>query len=110
LRATGSARSAVEHNGFSQTLFAALTQNPVVPQPDDRARAQIWSADATWQRLVASANGGMGGAPSRHALDILRRFDYVVLVTNGLPFQVRPTLLLSPVKLDRLAQAYRVRK
>ncbi len=103
-------RDAVEHGGFSQPLFAFPTQNPVVLQPEYRELAEVWPGDAVWRRFVASGKDGIEGQPDRHQLETLRRFDYVVFVTDGTPFRVPPTPLLSPVRQGRWAQVYRVQK
>jgi hypothetical protein len=97
-------RWAVERGGFSQTLFAVATQNPVTLKPPYRALAEAWPAAAVWERFVG------GAVATQRRRDLLRRFDAVVFVTDGGPFHVPPTPLLSPLKLGRWAAAYRVVK
>lgn len=96
----------VSRGGFTQTLFASPTQQPLVLNPQYEALAAGAPPGEIWRAFVAGT-GAAACAPAAKLISALRGYDYVAFVDRR-EFHVCPTPFLQPVVDGRYAQVFRV--
>lgn len=96
----------VPQGGFTQTLFASPTQQPLVLTPKYAALAAATPPDAIWQAFVVGA-GAAACAPASKLISALRGYDYVIFVDRR-NFRVCDISLLQPIVDGPYVQVFRV--
>ncbi len=92
--------------GFTQTLFAAPTQQPLVLTPRYAALAAATSANGLWRAFVATDEEAPC-SPAPVSVPVLDDYDYIVFVSRA-AFRVCPSPLLRPELAARHVQIFRV--
>ena len=69
----------VPQGGFTQTLFASPTQQPLVLNPKYEALAGATPPSDIWQAFVVGT-GAAACAPASRLISALRGYDYVIFV------------------------------
>ncbi len=100
--------SVVSRAGFTQTLFAFPTQQPLVLTPEYAALRAASPPSDIWHAFVVGA-GGNSCAPQPRLTSALREYDYVAFVDRR-KFHVCRTPLLEPVADTGYAQVFRVKQ
>jgi hypothetical protein len=96
----------IPQGGFTQTLFASPTQQPLVLTPKYAALAAATPPGDIWQAFVVRT-GAAACAPASKLISALRGYDYVIFVDRR-DFRVCHFSLLQPVVDGRYAQVFRV--
>jgi hypothetical protein len=96
----------VPQGGFTQTLFASPTQQPLVLTPKYAALAAATPPDAIWRAFVVGSDAA-ACAPAPKLISALRGYDYVIFVDRRI-FRVCDTSLLQPEVRGRYLQVFRV--
>jgi hypothetical protein len=96
----------VPQGGFTQTLFASPTQQPLVLTRKYAALAAATPPDAIWQAFVVGT-GAAACAPGSKLISALRGYDYVAFVDRR-NFRVCDNALLQPMVDGRYVQVFRV--
>ncbi len=97
----------VTRGGFTQTLFASPTQQPLVLNAKYAALAAATPSADIWQAFVIGT-GAAACAPASKLISALRGYDYVVFVDRR-KFRVCQISLLHPMADGRYVQIFRVR-
>ena len=96
----------ISHGGFTQTLFAIPTQDPLVFAERYAALAAATPAGGIWNAFVA-ADHNIASPPSPSLVTALREYDYVAFVDRD-KFTVRKTALFQPLYQGQYVQIYRL--
>jgi hypothetical protein len=96
----------VPQGGFTQTLFASPTQQPLVLNPKYEALAGATPPSDIWQAFVVGT-GAAACAPASRLISALRGYDYVIFVDRR-NFRVCDNSLLQPMVDGRYVQVFRV--
>ncbi len=96
----------VPQGGFTQTLFASPTQQPLVLTPEYARLAAATSASDIWQAFV-SGSGTTACKPIPRLIAAIREYDYVAFVDRR-KFLVCSNPLLHPMAGGRYVQVFRV--
>lgn len=96
----------VPQGGFTQTLFASPTQQPLILTPKYAALAAATPPDAIWQAFVVGT-GAAACAPASKLISALRGYDYVIFVDRR-NFRVCDISFLQPMVDGPYVQVFRV--
>jgi hypothetical protein len=96
----------VPQGGFTQTLFASPTQQPLILAPSYASLAAATSASEIWQAFVIGS-GTAACKPAPKLIAAMREYDYVAFVDRR-KFLVCGNSLLCPVVDGRYVQVFRV--
>lgn len=97
----------VPQGGFTQTLFASPTQQPLVLNPKYAALAAATPPDDIWQAFVVGTGAAAACAPRSRLISALRGYDYVIFVDRR-TFRVCDSPLLQPIVDGPYVQVFRV--
>jgi hypothetical protein len=96
----------VPQGGFTQTLFASPTQQPLILTPNYANLAAATSASDIWQAFVIGSSTA-ACKPTPRLIAVIREYDYVAFVDRK-KFLVCDNRLLRPVVNGRYVQVFRV--
>lgn len=96
----------VPQGGFTQTLFASPTQQPLILTPNYARLAAATSASDIWQAFVIGS-GTAACKPAPKLIAALHEYDYVAFVDRG-KFLVCGNRLLRPVVNGHYVQVFLV--
>jgi hypothetical protein len=97
----------VSRGGFTQTLFASPTQQPLVLTPKFEALAAATPPGSLWRAFVAGADIDKPAPPNPGLVAALREYQFIAFVGRK-DFAIRNTPLLRPLNDGQYVRIYRL--